>query len=262
MRINKVKLVYFSPTGTSRKVAESVAQGININVERVDLTPPGSESKKIKIMKDELAVIAAPVYSGRIPVAAARRLMTLKGSGGPAVLLAVYGNRAYEDALLELKDIATECGFKAVAAAAFIGEHSFSADKTPIAVGRPDGADLEKAKAFGEEVRKKLAAVEDVPEVAVPGNKPYRERSASDPMSPETDDGTCILCGMCAEVCPTGAVTVTDAVETVKADCIRCTACVKACPTGARAWAHPGIERAATWLYTNFSERREPETFL
>ncbi|MFH2111984.1 MAG: EFR1 family ferrodoxin [Candidatus Bathyarchaeota archaeon] len=262
MKVTKVKLVYFSPTGTSRRVAEAVTEGISVHVEHVDLTRPDAEGKMPRVKKDELAVIAAPVYSGRIPVAAAGRIMNLNGCGGPAVLLAVYGNRAYEDALLELRDIATERGFKPLAAAAFIGEHSYSTEKKPVADGRPDEADLEKARAFGEKVRKKLGSIEDVPDLAVPGNKPYRERSASDPISPETDAGTCILCGMCADVCPTGAVTVTDAVETVKEDCIRCTACVKACPTRARAWAHKGIERAATWLHTNFSERKEPETFL
>ena len=40
----------------------------------------------------------------------------------PAVLVVVYGNRAYDDALLELSDIATGAGFVPLAAGAFVGE--------------------------------------------------------------------------------------------------------------------------------------------
>lgn len=262
MRLTSVKLVYFSPTGSSRKIAESVAKGIGMGVEHLDLTLPSSEGMKITLQEHELAVIAVPVYGGRVPATAARRIMNLSGGGGPAVLLVVYGNRAYEDALLELKDIAEGCGLKALAAAAFIGEHSYSTERTPIAGGRPDGADLEKAEAFGAEVFRRLGAVEEAPDLAVPGNRPYKERRASDPISPETNVHTCTLCGACARVCPAGAVTVKGSVETVKEECIRCTSCVKACPTGARTWAHPSIDKAAQWLYANFKDRKEPETFL
>jgi ferredoxin len=73
---------------------------------------------------------------------------------------------------------------------------------------------------------------------------------------------TCTLCGACAEVCPTKAVTVTDKVETVKEKCTACSACVKVCPTGARVWTNEGVKKAAVWLITNYSKRREPEFFL
>lgn len=229
----------------------------------VDLT--GSEAKLgVVLERDELAVIAVPVYGGRVPVTAAQRLMAVKGEGGPAVILVVYGNRAFEDALVELKDIAVGQGFRPVAAAAFIGEHSFSTGDTPIAQGRPDEADLRKAAAFGVDVKRKLDTIKgEIPDLHVPGNRPYKKRnSPSEGTSPETDPATCILCGACAQACPTGAVTVTEVVSTVKDNCTRCTACVKACPTGARSWVHPGIKKIAAWLHTSFGERKEPELYL
>jgi ferredoxin len=213
-------------------------------------------------MRDEAAVIAAPVYGGRIPVTAVERLKNLRADGTPSALVVVYGNRAYEDALLELKDLATGLGFKAVAGAAFIGEHSYDTAETPIATDRPDQADLAKAEEFGEKVKKKLEASTGFPELAVPGNRPYRERRAREPRSPETDPETCILCGTCARVCPTGAVKVSDAVETDKDGCTSCTACVKSCPAGARRWEHEGVKRTAAWLHANYGVRREPEFFL
>ena len=262
MKPSKVKLIYYSPTGTSKKVLEGVATGLGIKgIEHIDLTPAETAGKNHCVPAGELAVFAVPVYSGRVPLVAAQRLKNVKGNGTPAVLIAVYGNRAIEDALIELKDITTEQGFKAVASASFIGEHSFSNDATPIAVGRPDKEDLEKAKDFGEKVKAKIEGMEKLVEVKVPGNKPYRDRNPV-PRAPETTAETCTLCGACAEVCPTNAVTVTDKVETVKESCSACSACVKACPTGARVWTNEGVKKAATWLVANYSSRREPEFFL
>jgi ferredoxin len=231
-------------------------------VEDIDLTPLGTEDVRHDLKRDELTIIAAPVYGGRIPSTAIERLKNLRTDGTPAVLVVVYGNRAYEDALLELKDLATGLGFKAVAGAAFIGEHSYSTPETPIATGRPDEADLEKAKVLGAKVKAKLDRLTSIPRLVVPGNRPYKERRVGEPRSPETEPDTCILCGTCARICPTGVVTVSEAVKTEKEGCISCTACVKNCPTGARHWGEEGVKKMAEWLHTNYSARKEPEFFI
>jgi ferredoxin len=261
MKISKVNLIYYSPTGTSKRILESVAKGLGgKGAVHIDLTPADSAKNNV-IPEGELAVIAVPVYGGRVPIVATQRLKTVKGKGTPAVLVAVYGNRAFEDALIELSDIAVEQGFKPVAAAAFIGEHSFSNDKTPIAPGRPDADDLAKAKKFGEDVKAKLEAGK-LATIKVPGNKPYKERNPASPRSPDTVAEKCTLCGACADVCPTKAITVSDKVETAKEKCTACSACVKACPTGARVWTNEGVMKAAAWLNKDYSKRREPEFFL
>ena len=267
----KLKLVYFSPTGTSKRAAEAIAKGLGIEFECIDLTYPDAETQKHIFESDDLAVIAVPVYSGRIPYTAVNRLKNVKGRQSPAVIIVVYGNRAFEDSLIELKDITLKQGFQPIAGAAFIGEHSFDTSETPIATGRPDEADLDKAETFGEQVKAKLI-LDDAPALVVPGHRPYREnsdwnkpleeREKVEPLSPETNPETCTLCGLCAQVCPTAAVTVTDSVKTVKTECTACTACVKICPTGARAWTHERVRKAASWLHANYSVRREPETFL
>jgi len=266
MNVRTANLIYFSPTRTTRKVLEGIARGLGIGtVRHVDLTSPEAKTLKLAEMHDELAIMGSPVYSGRLPADAASRMRRLKGNEIPAVIVVVYGNRAYDDALLELRDLAREAGFKPIAGGAFIGEHSFSNNETPIAVGRPDVKDLRKAIEFGKMVRDKMSTMRTLdghPLLQVPGNFPYKERSALSNISPVTDDAICTKCGACVPVCPTAAIAVSDTVVTDTSVCIRCCACVKTCSAGARVMEDPRIRQVAGQLSMNCGKRKEPETFM
>ena len=267
MRIDEVRLIYFSPTRTTKSALMAIAEGLGAGrVEHLDLTPAGAESQEIEEIRDELVIIGTPVYSGRVSLSAVKRLQRLKAKGTAAVIVAVYGNRAYEDALLELKNIVAGAGFTPVAAAAFVGEHSFATETRPIANGRPDAQDLRKAKAFGEAVREKMERM-GVPteprSLAVPGNFPYRERAKPSKVTPVTRKGVCTACGKCVEFCPTAAITIED--DSVVSDgniCILCCACVKDCPEGARVVEDPAARERTEKLSTNCKERKEPEVYL
>jgi ferredoxin len=266
MAINSLRLVYFSPTQTTKRVLESIAQGIGVNtVRELDLTPRETEGWGHEEIRDDLVIIGAPVYAGRIPVVAARRLRRLQGRDSAAVIVVVYGNRAYEDALLELKDLALEVGFIPVAGGTFIGEHSFSDVTTPIATGRPDVQDLDKAVEFGRMVQKKMTSMQalaDMSPLQVPGNSPYRDRRQLPKVSPTTDEALCAQCKSCVSVCPTGAVELNDTLRTDPDLCILCCACVKNCPTGARTMEDASIRQLAERLSKSFPDRKEPEMYL
>jgi ferredoxin len=266
MNISSATLVYFSPTQTTKKVVEGVARGVRVDtVEHLDLTPPQAKTRECEEMNDGLAIIGAPVYGGRIPGDVAHRLRCLKGNDTPAVVIVVYGNRAYGDALLELRDLIAEMGFRLVAGGAFIGEHSFSNDSTPIAVGRPDAKDIEKAVEFGRVIRGKMGEIHNLDEVLplqVPGNLPYEERGKASKTSPVTQEALCSKCGRCAAICPTAAVVLRETVITDQDVCILCCACVKNCPAGARVMRDAGVRRLAEWLTRNCRERKEPEVYV
>lgn len=266
MDIHSAKLIYFSPTQTTKKVVEAIAQGLRaLTVEHVDITKPGGELHTIGEVHDDLVVIASPVYGGRIPVDVISRLQWVKGKNAPVVVVVLYGNRAYEDALLELRDLALAAGFKPVAAGAFIGEHSFSNSVTPIAAGRPDRDDLRKAEEFGKMIRNKLSNISGISEILplhVPGAFPYKERKLSSDISPVTQDDLCNRCEECAAVCPTAAISCNERIMADKTACIRCCACIKCCPTGARVMDDPHMRQVSDWLHAHCQERKEPETYM
>lgn len=248
------------------KILETIAQSLGVAaVEHCDVTRPAAEPHLQLETEDVLTFIGAPVYGGRIPAEATQRMGGLKGNGAMAVSVVVYGNREYEDALLELSDLAAVAGFRTIAAAAFIGEHSFSTPATPIAHGRPDSTDIEKARDFGGRIRAKLEtyrSMDEIPVVAVPGRYPYQEQKRAAKVVPDTKETMCSACQTCAEVCPTAAVSFSHGVVTDAASCILCCACVKNCPSGARELADERLQQTVEWLRKNCSERKEPQTFI
>ncbi len=266
MEIHSITLAYFSPTGTTRRILESIAAGMSADgVTRLDLTPPAAQPRDFAPLRDTLVLFGVPVYAGRLPAVAAQRLRRLQGTGTPAVLVVVYGNRLFEDALLELQHLVVERGFRPVAGGGFLGEHSYSTVELPLSPGRPDAADLQRAADFGRQIREKvwrIAHVEDISPLSVPGNFPYREGHKPTDVAPVTDAALCTRCGACVTVCPTAAIPPDDPAATDPAACILCCACTRACPVGARALADPRIQQTRRWLYESCNARKEPEVYL
>ncbi|BBO78495.1 (Fe-S)-binding protein [Desulfosarcina widdelii] len=265
MKINKVILIYFSPTRTTKQIVEEIAKGMGPDsTEPIDLTLPMPTTSDFGDRTDSIAIVGVPVYGGRVPALAVKRLQGLKANGMPAIPVVVYGNRAFEDALVELKDLLQQNGFLTVAAGAFIGEHSFSRKNLPIAKDRPDDKDFKTAFSFGKEVQLKLSDIDEagtLPTIAVPGDVPYKKW---DPPSgaPRTREEACTLCATCVDLCPAGAITVDDAVVTDPSKCILCCACIKGCPGQAKWIDVERINQISQWLHENCADRKEPEVFL
>lgn len=241
----------FSPTGGCSNIATAIA-GARMG-KRIDLSAP-VEPLEVPGWVPLLAVV--PVYGGRVPAIAIQRLRALKGQGGPAIAVVVYGNRAYEDALLELRNTLTESGFSVVAAAAFIAEHSIIRS---IASGRPDAADLTRCVEFGAAVEAKLAQ-ESPATVDVPGNEEYRPLPQM-PVTPVVTDA-CGGCGMCARKCPVGAIPLSNPRSTDATRCILCMRCVAICPRKARILPQPVVDAFTAKLTAIASEPKQPDLFI
>lgn len=220
--------IWFSPTGGTKKVADLVALSLIDKPVALDLTAYRTDLRGTVLKPDDLAVIAVPSYGGRVPVPAATRLEALRGNGAGAILVCVYGNRAYEDTLAELEDIVRKAGFHIVAAVAAVAEHSII---RKFAAGRPDEEDRKQLLAFSAQIQEKLAAG-DRSEPKLPGNRPYRKAGGAGIVPRPTK--SCVKCGICAGVCPVGAIDEKDPGKVDRKRCISCMGCVSACPHGAR----------------------------
>ncbi len=169
--MNVVQIV-FSPTGGTRRAAEIIAAELGMDGTVVDLTEAEADFSQVALSEDDVAVIAVPSFAGRVPSLALSRLAQIRGCGAACVALCVYGNRAYEDTLIELSDVALRCGFRVAAGVAAVAEHSVV---RAYAAGRPDEKDTETLKGFAREIAAKIRGglKDGVP--AVPGNRPYKE---------------------------------------------------------------------------------------
>lgn len=256
----KVVNLFFSPTRSSEKIGELLSEKIALTLkkpsENVSYTLPKDREKAVKLSPDDVLVFAFPVYNGRVPAPILNPLKKLQGSGCAAVPVAVYGNRAFDDSLLEAADILTAQGCKIVAAIGAVAQHTFD---EKIGQGRPDASDKETLRRFAEKIAKKIAN-RDFTLPKTPGNRPYLTPADMPPLSPATSDA-CNYCGICAKDCPMGIIDPADE-HKVAAGCIVCTACVKYCPQKAKSFPKEFLDFVQDFLEKVASARREAELFI
>ncbi len=262
MNIEKVSVVYFSATGTTKNVVLSIAKGTGMPQEVYDLTHLSSLPKIPAFTERDLVIIGTPVYFGRVLNVLYPILNTLVAQNTFCVVVGVYGNRHYDDYLVEAEDILRGRGFLPVAGAAFIGEHSFS---PKIAAGRPDAEDLKQAEAFGAAVIGKLRAGQEpvLPVGVIAGKRPYRTHPANagkkEPFGPQFQDN-CNKCGLCVAQCPTGAIEQIGVIDNTK--CIRCCACTKSCPHTAIVFTNEQFLASVHRLEELLLQHNAPELFI
>lgn len=251
---------FFSPTHSSKRIARAVAavmaRSIGKPAVEHDLTFPDGRKEKLSCDADDTLLLAFPVYAGRVPRLLMEFLAGLTGRGGAAVPVAVYGNRHYDDALLEAVDILRKQGFTVPAAATFVAEHSL----TPkVGTGRPDEQDMAVVRGFAEDAAAVVLS-DCCDTVAVPGKRPYRDVPPAADIRPQTAE-SCTQCMLCASNCPMQVISFDDA-TTVSQGCIRCCACVRSCPEGAKYFDQEPVLNIVSMLEKNCTNRREPELFV
>ena len=244
----KVFDIVFSPTGGTEKASGYIANTLEGETVAVDLTDSGLGFRTVAMTKEDVAVIAVPSYGGRVPTVAAERLGMMRGNGAQAVLVCAYGNRAYEDTLVELEDAAKGAGFRVIAAVSAIAEHSIVRQ---FAAGRPDRQDAAQLAGFANQIQQKISAGDA---------SPYKKTGGTGMVPKATKE--CTACGACAAACPVGAIDKDDPKRVDKKACISCMRCVAVCPRGARA-VNPVMLSAATKMLSKVcAERKECELFI
>jgi len=285
--INTLRLVYFSPTGTTRQIVQAITKGLSVdNIFETDLTVPENREGIIPIFKEDLILIGMPVYEEHLPPIVIGLLQKLKGCNQPAVLVSVYGNIGFGMSLVELKELAIQIKTMPIAAAAFIGEHSFSSNTIKLAHGRPDYLDIEKAIEFGRSIASMLQSKKNIEtnmlfndcnpgissriselyeqNIEVPGSIPFiakilREGSAKVFTKTPVINFDCNKCMACFKLCPSGAIA--DDLSINEEKCIRCFACVKNCKKNGRQIIYKKKIIVKNFLKKNNRVRKEPQLF-
>ncbi len=299
MKISNISSVFFSATYTTRKIVRQITGEISdrlsesfagqencsgektdIETKEYDITEASvrncheNSCNEVILKENELLIVGMPVYAGRIQAGAARELAKFKGKGSPAVICGVYGNRDYDDALLEMCDTLESNGFRPVSAGAFIAAHSIF---PKIGTGRPDAEDILKINEFAvksADIISGLAATGescDSPQsrraeavagdtgLKVRGNRPYKILGKV-PVYPK-GDRKCSGCKACAKVCPAGAIDPSNPKKTDTHKCISCGRCVVVCPEHSRRFRGLLYKIAENKFIKAYSGRKEPDTY-
>ena len=274
MDIRTVWNVYFSATGTTEKIstciAKTVANMLGSEYRARSFSRPDERAQPLTFSKEDCVVLGIPVYAGRVPNLLLPFIKgKICGNGALATAVTLFGNRNYDDALIELRDIMQENGFCCISAGAFVGEHSFS---DVLGAGRPDESDLALASKLGEETAKTISNMSAPPAkaVAVKGNEPIRpyytprDRFGAPinilKVKPKTDISKCVNCGLCSRICTMGSIR-PENVREVSGVCTKCCACVKLCPASAKYFDDGGYLYHKQELEEMYKQRAEVELF-
>jgi len=250
--------VYFSARGTTKACADCVAENLKQETAAYNWLYP-TDRVALELGETDVLLFSMPVYAGVIPYFCAELTALLHGNGTPAIICAVYGNRHYDHALLQMQDLLSACGFRVMAAGAFVAAHSIF---PKAAAGRPDAEDRKAMAEFGSACAARLANGFDGGTLVLPGDPAYDPAVFKRAHFQPAPDESCVGCGVCADLCPRGAIDRED-VRKVEADrCLSCGACVEACPTGARNYRGDAYEQAQLGFAEKCAAYRKPETFF
>lgn len=268
----RICAAYFSATGTTKKtvctIGNQLAKRNHSELIRYDFTHIDARNKIFRFHCYDVVVFGVPVYAGRVPNVVLKFIKTMQGKGALAIPIVSFGNRDYDDSLIELRDLLEATGFHTIAAGAFIGEHAFS---YTLAKGRPDEEDVRIASDFGDKIADKLERIgENTEPVEVRGEVPYRpyyipKDRYGKPVNilkdrPKTKV-SCINCKLCVKVCPMHSISFDD-VKEYTGICIKCGACVKKCPVQARYYDSVNYLYHKKELELVYQRRALPEIFL
>lgn len=270
--MKKIWSMYFSGTGTTervvKKITDIIAEKLGAERGNIDFTPKSKREIEYTFSKDDIVVFGTPVIAGRVPNVLLKFLENIRGEGALTIPIVMFGNRNYDDALIELRDILIKDNFIPIAAGAFVGEHSFS---NILGKGRPDREDFEIVEFLSEKAVENIEKKEYLRgNLYVKGETPYRwyyqpRDSKGNPIDirkvkPKTDMNRCTNCGICAEICPMSSIDRNN-VDTVNGICIKCCACIKKCPVSAKYFDDKNFIYHKEELELEYKRRAKVEIF-
>ena len=223
-------IYYFSGTGNSKWIAQEVAKGTDdVAVNIVDLLKAGE--KQIAAKKGENIGIVFPVYSWQAPEIVAKFVKTIKYDGSNFVYaISTCGEEIGLTMKKLAKNIKIDSGYSIIMPSNYI--LGFDVDSEEVQKMKIDNARSilpeiienisKKEKIFDLHTGKMCGLKSNV--VWYFFNKFGRGTKAF-----EVED-SCVSCGLCEEICPTGCIKLIEGKPVWGNDCLACLACINYCP--------------------------------
>ncbi|MDY6863765.1 MAG: EFR1 family ferrodoxin [Thermodesulfobacteriota bacterium] len=240
----KTLIIYFSQTGNTMKVAESIRNGIieviaQCELERMAEVDIGSLSEY------DLVGFGCPVFYYKEPFNVRDFIENLPELQGKKWFVFCSHGAVMGVTLLSMTEKLEKKGITV------IGSHHTYADVTipfypypTVTTGHPDNDDLEKAHAFGKEIALCSIAVANGNTDCIKKPVPVTEEWASNEASMFTielmtkimprlsiNKATCTKCGECQNGCPINGIDTESDPPRIQEPCIFCWHCANICPT-------------------------------
>lgn len=270
--IKKIRSMYFSPTGNSKKVADiignSLSKKLDIEYKSISINLPSSRIDSIEFSDDTLVIFSMPTYAGKLP----NKIMPfisekILGKNTKCIAVVTYGNRNFDNSIAELTKILLNNGFEIIGAACVVGEHPFS---KKLGKSRPDENDILEIEDFSNKLKDMILQNKFKSSLSIPGNEkaPYYTPLGVDGLpskflkaTPLTNTALCNNCKICANKCPMESIDYNDTSK-ITGICIKCHACIKSCPKNAKFFDDENLKSHIKMLEKNYSNYRAKNYFF
>lgn len=252
-------ILYFSPTGNCKKLADVIASALNSHtVTKIDITPFKNRLHNIDFSKYDFVFLLFPIYAGRIPDPLNDFILKHTVKNLSASTIAVWGNVLSLNALRNSKILLEKQGFNVVSGAEIVAEHSYNMGKIKLGINRPNKDEIIKIKEFAQASistenndpvfsKPKLSIIYALPQKTMPNIA----------VKLCFDKDLCTECKICRNLCPVNAIDENFEIDNKK--CIKCLSCVSNCKFSARTKKYRSFI-APTWL-SLFQHKSKPNKF-
>jgi len=236
----KILLAYFSATGNTAAVAREIKTQLSEmggQVDEWDITTPAGRSQDRDLSPYEAFVFGFPTYAMRPPRLAREWLATLEGGGRKCATFFSFGGFGVEPCHYTTKKILDQRGFRLAASAQFLGAHTFNLGGWRAMAGRPDESDFQTAREFASRSFQRFSGQDQ--DLIGPLREPEVSEAELDALEtrrfvvvsqlPTRAGRECSLCGICEEMCPSGAMDA-ERGEADREKCLTCFRCLANCP--------------------------------
>ena len=283
LKKKNVFIVYFSPAGSTRHVAEVIEKqflALGAEVSSFDLSECSSDiartiSKQMEASEGNSCLfIGSPVYvSHAVPVVMDCIAELKESTGAFAVPFVTWGGACSGISLYDMGKELLNKKFTLLGAAKILSVHSLMWPlENPLGKGHPDTEDDRMVEELVNHINQKL--YEDNPkgirlsDLAYQTKENHKEmekvslQTAKAHMPERTiDTELCNQCRVCSEVCPADAITFTPYPE-FGDGCVFCFSCIKKCPEKAVKADLSEIWQRIRDRAAFFSERPYSQIFL